>query len=692
MYRVGIDIGGTFTDMLLVGEDGAAVIGKTLTTPGDPSLAVENALRPVLEKGAAKPGERGTLIHGTTLVTNALIERKGALTALLTTAGFRDAVEIGREHRYELYDLNLELPRPLVPRHLRFDVPERVAADGSVLEPLDEAFVRRLVAELRDKGIQAIGVCYLNSFRNPSHEKRTAEIIAEVAPKIRVSLSSEVVAEIREFQRTSTTLANVYVQERVSDYLGQLQARLDQIGFAGSFFVMLSSGGIATRETAARFPVRLLESGPAAGALAAAQAGMLSGQRDLLSFDMGGTTAKLCVIEDGQPLKAHEFEVDRVYRFRKGSGLPVRIPVIDMIEIGAGGGSIARVDALGLLKVGPESSGADPGPVCYRQGGREPTVTDADLVLGYLDPKYFLGGKMDLDLEGARQALSRLGKRLKMNAEQVAWGIHQIVSENMANAARAHLGERGKDPRRLPMYAFGGAGPVHGYRVAEILRLPALISPFGAGVGSTFGLLSAPLAFDFVRSAYSSLNQLDWRFANGLLHEMAEEGRKVLEGSGLAANEITYRRTADMRYVGQGHEVSVAVPNGELGAEHLPRIQESFEETYRALYGRKGPDVPLEVINWRVVASGPRPEWSLKTAATTAERGDARKGSRSAYFPEREGYVDTPIYDRYALKPGIEFAGPAIVEERESTLIIGARGLARVDKMLNIIVELSDGK
>jgi N-methylhydantoinase A len=692
MYRVGIDIGGTFTDMLLVGEDGAAVIGKTLTTPGDPSLAVENALRPVLEKGAAKPGERGTLIHGTTLVTNALIERKGALTALLTTAGFRDAVEIGREHRYELYDLNLELPKPLVPRHLRFDVPERVAADGSVLEPLDEAFVRRLVAELRDKGIQAVGVCYLNSFRNPSHEKRTAEIIAEVAPKIRVSLSSEVVAEIREFQRTSTTLANVYVQERVSDYLGQLQARLDQIGFAGSFFVMLSSGGIATRETAARFPVRLLESGPAAGALAAAQAGMLSGQRDLLSFDMGGTTAKLCVIEDGQPLKAHEFEVDRVYRFRKGSGLPVRIPVIDMIEIGAGGGSIARVDALGLLKVGPESSGADPGPVCYRQGGTEPTVTDADLVLGYLDPKYFLGGKMDLDLEGARQALSRLGKRLKMNAEQVAWGIHQIVSENMANAARAHLGERGKDPRRLPMYAFGGAGPVHGYRVAEILRLPALISPFGAGVGSTFGLLSAPLAFDFVRSAYSSLNQLDWRFANGLLHEMAEEGRKVLEGSGLAANEITYRRTADMRYVGQGHEVSVAVPNGELGAEHLPRIQESFEETYRALYGRKGPDVPLEVINWRVVASGPRPEWSLKTAGTMAERGDARKGSRSAYFPEREGYVDTPIYDRYALKPGIEFAGPAIVEERESTLIIGARGLARVDKMLNIIVELSDGK
>jgi N-methylhydantoinase A len=656
-------------------------------------LAVENALRPVLENGSVKAGERGTLIHGTTLVTNALIERKGAPTALLTTAGFRDAVEIGREHRYELYDLNLDLPKPLVPRRLRFDVPERMAADGSVLQPLDEAFVRRLVGELRDKGIKAIGVCYLNSFRNPAHEKRTAKIITEVAPEIRVSLSSEVVAEIREFQRSSTTLANVYVQERVSAYLAQLQARLDKIAFAGSFFVMLSSGGIATRETSARFPVRLLESGPAAGALAAAQAGLLCGHRDLLSFDMGGTTAKLCVIDDGEPLKTHEFEVDRVYRFRKGSGLPVRIPVIDMIEIGAGGGSIARVDTLGLLKVGPESSGADPGPVCYRQGGTEPTVTDADLVLGYLDPKYFLGGRMQLDFDGARNALGRLGEKLRMTPERVAWGIHQIVNENMANAARAHLGERGKDPRRMPMYAFGGAGPVHGYRVAEILRLPALISPFGAGVGSTFGLLAAPLAFDFVRSAYSRLDELDWNFANSLLDEMATEGRKVLESSGLAANLVTYQRTADMRYIGQGHEVSVSLPDGILNAEHLPWIAAAFEDIYRGLYGRKGPDVPLEVINWRVVASGPRPEMNLKLPREGAKKGkDARKGSRQAYFPEQGGYVETVIYDRYVLDPGVEFAGPAIVEERESTLIIGARGHARVDDRFNVIVELSDGK
>ncbi|HWO43828.1 MAG TPA: hydantoinase/oxoprolinase family protein [Candidatus Eisenbacteria bacterium] len=690
MYRVGVDIGGTFTDMLLVGEDGSAVIAKTLTTSDDPSEAVENALRPVFGGGGLRPGARGMLIHGTTLVTNALIERKGAPTALLATAGFRDAVEIGREHRYELYDLNLELPKPLVPRHLRFDVPERIAADGTVLQPLDEAFVKRLVVELRNKGIRAIAVSYLNSFRNPEHERRTAALIAETAPEIRVSTSSDVVAEIREFPRTSTTLANVYVQERVSDYLAALQHRLDKLGFTGSFFVMLSSGGIGTRETASRFPVRLLESGPAAGALAAARAGKLAGYRDLLSFDMGGTTAKLCVVEGGQPLKTHEFEVDRVYRFRKGSGLPIRIPVIDMIEIGAGGGSIARIDSLGLLKVGPESAGADPGPVCYGRGGEEPTVTDADLVLGYLNPDYFLGGKMRLDLEGARRALARLAERLGMSVEQAAWGIHQIVNENMANAARAHLGERGKDPRRMPIYAFGGAGPVHGYRVAEILRLGALISPLGAGVGSTFGLLAAPLAFDFVRSAYSRLDRQDWGLANALLREMMDEGRRVLESSGLRAGEVRYQRTADMRYVGQGHEVSVGLPEGVLSERHLPEIETAFAETYRSLYGRKGPDVPLEIINWRVVARGPEPSVEFKLPRAEARGGEPGKGRRPAYFPEAGRYIETDVYDRYLLQPGMRFDGPAIVEERESTLIIGARGRARVDRDLNVIVEFAD--
>ncbi len=690
MYRVGVDIGGTFTDLLLVGKEGTAVIGKTLTTPADPSLAVEAALRQARIPDMAATGERGTLVHGTTLVTNALIERKGAPTALLTTAGFRDALEIGREHRYELYDLNLELPKPLVPRHLRFDIPERIAADGSILQPLDENFVRRLVTELRDKGIRAIGVCYLNSFRNPLHERRTAQIIAEVAPLIRVSLSSDVVAEIREFQRTSTTVANVFVQERVAGYLEELKQRLDRLGFVGSYFVMLSSGGIATAETAARFPVRLLESGPAAGALAAAHLGARAGYSNLLSFDMGGTTAKLCAVENGNPLKAHEFEVDRVYRFRRGSGLPMKIQVIDMIEIGAGGGSIARVDALGLPKVGPESAGADPGPACYGLGGQEPTVTDADLVLGYLDPNYFLGGKMKLDVEAARRALSRLSERLKMTVEQVAWGIHQIVNESMANAARAHLGERGKDPRRMPLFAFGGAGPVHGYRVAEILHLPAVISPLGAGVGSTFGLLGAPLAFDFVRSAYSRLDNLDCAFVNALLDEMAEEGRAVLQSSGLSGAEISYHRSADMRYVGQGHEVPVPLPEAPLEASHLPQVVAAFEQLYCSLYGREGPDVPLEVINWRVIASGPQPDMDFRLPLASSAEGTWLKGSRPAYFPEYGGYVETQVYDRYALGPGINFSGPAIIEEHESTVVVGGRGRARVDEHRNLIVEFAD--
>ena len=690
MYRVGVDIGGTFTDLLMVGQDGHTIIGKTLTTSEDPSLAVETVLSEAFGADTVGGGERGTLVHGTTLVTNALIERKGALTALLTTSGFRDALEIGRENRYELYDLNLELARPLVPRHLRFDVPERIMADGEVLQPLDEDFVRRLVAELRDKGIRAIAVCYLNSFRNPLHERRTAEIIAEVAPELRVSVSSDVVAEIREFQRTSTTVVNVYVQERVASYLKELQTRLDKLGFVGSFFVMLSSGGIGTAETASRFPVRLLESGPAAGALAAAFLGARAGYPDLLSFDMGGTTAKLCAVEGGHPLKAREFEVDRVYRFRRGSGLPIKMPVIDMIEIGAGGGSIAHVDALGLLKVGPESAGAEPGPACYGQGGREPTVTDANLVLGYLNAGYFLGGKMRLDIEAARRALFGSAERLGMQVEQVAWGIHQIVNENMANAARAHLGERGKDPRNMPLYAFGGAGPIHGCQVAEILHLPAVISPIGAGVGSTFGLLAAPLAFDFVRSAYSRLDNLNWDFANTLLDEMSRDGQEVLESSGLTASEISYQRSADMRYVGQGHEVSVPLPDGVLNENHTGQVTATFEQVYQALYGRKGPEVPLEVINWRVVASGPRPEMDFRLPVIASDGNKALKGSRLAYSPEKGSYVEMPVYDRYSLAPGASFSGPAIVEERESTLIVSARGRARVDDYLNVIVEFAD--
>ncbi|HEY6411511.1 MAG TPA: hydantoinase/oxoprolinase family protein, partial [Ktedonobacteraceae bacterium] len=429
-YRLGVDIGGTFTDLIMFNDaSGSFTAGKTLTTPHDPSQAIETVLLETLERDGVSASDVQQLIHGTTLVTNAIIERKGAQTALLATKGFRDSIEIRRENRYELYDLLLEMPQSLVPRYLRFDVPQRTLADGTTLQELDVAFVERLTRELVAHGVEAIAIAFLHSFANPTAERETRAAVQRIAPTMRVSISSEVVPEIREFERTSTTIANVYVQKNVESYLIELQARLARLGFKGNLLMMLSSGGIVTLDTAIRFPIRLLESGPAAGALAAASYGSACGQAELLSFDMGGTTAKFCVIDRGQPLLAYEFEVDRRYRFKKGSGLPIKVPVIEMIEIGAGGGSIARIDPLGLLKVGPESAGAEPGPVCYGRGGTEPTVTDADLVLGYLDPDYFLGGRIHLDLAAARQAIkARIADRLGISVEAAAWGIHQIVN------------------------------------------------------------------------------------------------------------------------------------------------------------------------------------------------------------------------------------------------------------------------
>lgn len=691
-FRVGVDIGGTFTDLIVVNDaTGAFAVGKALTTPQDPSQAIETVLAETLQRAGIDASAIWHLVHGTTLVTNAIIERKGARTALLTTHGFRDALEIGRETRYDLYDLMIDLPKPLVPRYLRFDVPQRTLADGSTLLPLDEAYVERLARELVASGIEAVAITFLNSFANPAAERAARTAIERVAPTLRVALSSEVAPEIREFERTSTTVTNVYVQGLVEHYLRELQARLTRLGFTGSFFMMLSSGGVATVQTATRFPVRLLESGPAAGALAAAHYGKRSDQPNLLSFDMGGTTAKFCVIDGGEPLLAHEFEFDRVYRFKKGSGLPAKIAVIEMIEIGAGGGSIARVDSLGLLKVGPDSAGADPGPVCYGRGGTEPTVTDADLVLGYLDPAYFLGGRMALDVEAARHAIkNRVADRLGLSVEAAAWGIHQIVNESMANAARVHVLERGHDPHRFPIFAFGGAGPVHGFRIAQALGAPALLAPFGAGIMSTIGFLVAPLAFDFVRTWRVQLDQLDWVQANRLFVEMEGEGRDLLENSGVPAGQITQQREADMRYVGQGHEIQVALPSGSLSEQDAPALLAAFETRYRELYGRLGPPVSVEVINWRVTSSGPKPavQLHLETARETAIQ-QAQKGTRVAYFPETGGYTETPVYDRYRLTPGLTFSGLAIVEERESTLIIGPSGRCRVDEQWNLVVEIA---
>ena len=684
MLRAGVDIGGTFTDLCVVDRDHVVAVGKTLTTPNDPSQGVETVLAETLERLGLPFSDLQLVVHGTTLVTNAIIERKGSPTALLATQGFRDAVEIGRERRYELYDLLIENPRALVPRHLRFDVPERTLADGSVAVALDEPFVERLGRELGESGIEAVAVSFLHSFTNPEHERRARDALLRAAPALRVSLSSEVVPEIREFERTTTTVANVYVQDLMARYLTELGDRLVRRGFGGRLYVMLSSGGIATVETAKRFPIRLLESGPAAGALAAATYGRAGGHPDLVSFDMGGTTAKLCVVEEGRPLVADEFEVDRRYRLKRGSGTPVRVPVIDMIEIGVGGGSIARVNRLGLLEVGPDSAGADPGPACYGLGGARPTVTDADLVLGYLDPAYFLGGRMELDVGAARDAIEQeIAGPLGLSVEDAAWGIHTIVNENMANAARVHAVERGKDPTSLALFAFGGAGPVHAAGVAAALGSPVLVAPLGAGVMSALGFLTAPLAFDFVQTWRCALDDPDWERVNELLREMEADGAALLAESGLSAGEVEHERYAEMRYVGQGHEVRVRLPQYELA--RADELLEPFEREYERLFGRRGPDVPVEAITWRVVSSGPRPELELGAVAVDASSRPPR-AARAAFFPTLGGYVETPVYDRYALRPGARLAGPAIVEERESTLVVAPGQLVTVMPELSLEV------
>ena len=687
-YRAGIDIGGTFTDLVLIHDGtGEQAIGKVLTTPGDPSEAVEEGLRGLLEREGVDASQLKTIIHGTTLVTNALIERRGAPTALLTTEGFRDAVAIGTEHRYDMYDIFLEKPEPLVPRNLRYGIRERTLDDGSVLQELDEEQVRSVAAEIVERGIGAVAVSFLHGFRNPAHEQRVAGILAEEAPDLVVSLSSEVSPEIREYERTSTTIANVYVRPLVERYLQKLEKRLRQLGFDGSLYVMLSNGGTASVETACRFPVRLLESGPAAGALAAAFHGRAAGFSEVLSFDMGGTTAKACLIDGGEPLTSTDFEVARVYRFKKGSGLPVKTSVIEMIEIGAGGGSIARVGPLGLPKVGPESAGADPGPACYGRGGDEPTVTDADLLLGYLDPDFFLGGEMRLDYGAAERAMKKISDTLGLDPLEAAWGVHQVVDENMANAARVHAVERGKDPRKYLLLAFGGAGPVHAHRVARALGVPGFVAPLGAGTASAFGFLCAPLSFDLARSLYGRLDRLDWVAANAALEEMEDEGRALLRASGVDDEDVLVRRLGEMRYIGQGHEVGVKLPQGALGPDDVGGISDGYREEYRRLYGREGPDVPLETITWRVQVSAPRPEIPME-----AEKGvprpldEARKGERGIYLPEKDGFAAVPVYDRYGLDPGAAFEGPAVVEERESTVIVGPDSRAEVDGARNLIV------
>ena len=688
--RIGVDVGGTFTDFVLVDEGRDLIYtGKRLTTADDPSVAITEGVTRLLHEAGTGAETVHSLVHGTTLVTNTIIERTGAKVGLITSQGFRDVLEMGREIRYDLYDLFLEAPPTLVPRRLRLGVPERVAPDGTVLMPLDaEAFRAAARSLIEEEKVEALAVSFMHAYRNPAHERAAKAILAEAFGAVPVTLSSEVAPEIREFERTSTACANAYVQPRMLTYLSRLESQLADMGLTGTLYVMLSGGGITTVRSAQSFPIRLVESGPAAGAMAASFYGGLTDVENLISFDMGGTTAKMCLIDGRRPDRKHDFEAGRVRRFQKGSGLPLKVSVVDMIEIGAGGGSLADVDKMGLMKVGPRSAGSNPGPVCYGLGGTEPAVTDADLYLGYLNPDYFLGGEMKLDMATVERAINdQIAAPLGLSTLDAAVGVHDIVNENMAAATRMHLAEKGRDPRRYNLIAFGGAGPVHAYGLARLLKLKRLIVPLGAGVTSALGFLVAAPAIDYVRSYVARVEQIDWDHLNALFAEMEDEARSLLMEAGAGSDEITLTRTADMRHVGQGFEITVPIPAGPLDAATLPALRDAFFAAYQQLFERTVTEVPIEAMSWRLAATAPVPNIALNFGGQPVGTGTALKGQRQVYFPET-GFAPCDVYDRYALKPGDAFEGPAVIEERESTTVVGPGAAVTIDRYLNAIIDL----
>jgi len=683
-YRVGFDVGGTFTDFVLQSPSGELSTGKRLTTYPDPSEACLAGLDALLAQGGVPWSDVAQAVHGTTLGSNVVIERKARGVGLLTTRGFRDVLIIGREKRYQVYDLQIEKPASLIPRRLIGEVTERVLADGTVRTPLDEADARRSIRELAGRGVTTLAVCLLHAYLNPAHERRIAALVAEEAPHVTVTLSHEVSPTFREYERTSTTVVNAYVMSIVREYLRGLAMAMAGRGYRGRLFVMQSSGGIATAEAMQRYPVRMIESGPAAGALMAAAYGELTGHHDLIAFDMGGTTAKLALIENGRPATTTAFELHRVNN-APGSGLPMNIQAIDLVEIGAGGGSIAEA-RLGVIAVGPESASSTPGPVCYGRGGVAPTVTDADLVLGYLNPDYFAGGSIRLQPGAAARAIeARVARPLGLSIEDAAWGIHTIVNTNMELATRVVSIERGRDPRDLTLVAFGGSGPVHGCRLAQALGIPRIVLPASAGVTAAIGLLAAEVKFDVARTYVRRLDSVDGAFLDTMYDEMSAQAVAVVHESAVAG-EVVVARSADARYVGQGYEVTVPIPQGRLDAAALGRVQVSFHQVYAARYGYANPAEPVEIVTWKLSAVGGSPRIALaKAGASSADV--RRKGTRRAYFPEARGYTDTPVYDRYELAAGTSLTGPAIVEERESTTVLPPGVTATVDEYASLIAE-----
>ena len=685
--ELGVDIGGTFTDVVLFGSLGGVKTAKVLTTPHDPERGVLEGIRKLLADEAVTADRIERIVHATTLATNAIVERKGAVTAMLTTEGFRDVLETRSELRYDLYDLFIDLPPAVIPRALRMPVKERVRYDGKVLQPVEIDELGDVVNRLAREHVESVAICLLHSYANAENERRLAAALRSRLPDIAVSLSSEVLPEIGEYGRFSTTAINAYVQPIVARYLRRLSESLAADGFRGMFTVMASSGGTMPLASAETFPVRLVESGPAAGVHAASAASVALGIERLMSLDIGGTTAKMCVIQDGKANWTTDFEVARLSRFKKGSGLTLKVPSVDLIEIGAGGGSIARANALGLIEVGPDSAGSDPGPACYGLGGEFATVTDADLLLGYLNPENFLGGDMRLDVSAATRAvLAAIGKPLGMDALRAAHSIYSVVNENMANAARVYTAERGIDVRAFSLFAFGGAGPVHACGVAERLGISTVIVPPAGGVLSAIGCVTAPMTFDMVRGFKCDLDGADFERANALTERMAEEGRRLLGRAGFERG-VTVQVSADMRFQGQRSEVNVPLRGGRLSPKAGPSIERNFRATYSARYGRDVPEVKPEFVNLRVTVRGPgHPSVVSKSREAGQPRGARAVSRRAMLFGAPRGPVECPAYHRNRLEAGQRIAGPAVVEDRDSTAVVPPRWAGTVDDAGNLVL------
>jgi N-methylhydantoinase A len=667
--RLAADIGGTFTDVVLE-HAGRRHSAKVLTTPRAPEEGMLQAISRVLADAALLPSRVGVLIHGTTLATNALIERKGARSALVTTAGFRDVLEMGYEKRYEHYDLQLELPAPLVPRELRFPVEERITAKGEIRTPLLGSSLNKIIEKIRQQKVEAVAVGFLHSYVNDRHEKQAGKAIAAALPGVSVTLSSAVCPEIREYERFSTACANAYVQPLMASYLERLAAELKRRGFGCPLFLMTSGGGLTTLETARRFPVRLVESGPAGGAILSAGLARENGLDEVLSFDMGGTTAKICFIGQGRPEQSRKFEVARVWRNLKGSGLPVRIPVTEMVEIGAGGGSIARLDELKRIQVGPASAGAEPGPACYGRGGREPTVTDANVALGRIDPDAFAGGTLRLDREAAERALvGKIGAALGFDASWAAAGIGEIVEENMASAARVHAIERGKIAERCTMIAFGGGAPLHAAPLAAKLGMRRVLVPVDASVGSAVGFLRAPVAFELVRSLQFRDDNFMAVETNELLEQMQKEATAIVAAGALGAKLVTHR-SVEMRYLGQGHEISVPLAPRALAAKDAARLRAEYEARYERQFGLRISDVPVEFLTWSVNVSTVSRDPKAKKASKKTKAKAVASGKREVFDPKSGTRKPVASYLRKDLAAGMRLTGPALVVEPQTTTLL----------------------